>query len=145
MKLDHLQTSGKACAGCRADLCCHSDFGVTAGEVERVRSSLTEGDLLMLQHVLTGRHVAGAVDVACPFLKSSWKLGEPGCSIYRNRPAACRVHGSDFPAPRCMEPTPRNLETFRANRDRLLRFVGAQPVSSWFVALRELCEVSDVR
>lgn len=138
MKLDHLKTTGKACNGCFAALCCHSDFVVTAGEVERVRDGLTEHTRHLLQHALTDRHVEHATtNVTCPFLVPL-KFEGHSCAIYADRPAACRVHGSDFPAPRCMEATPRNLETFRHNRDRLWRFVCAQPVSSWFEALQAL-------
>lgn len=134
MKLDRLTTTGKACAGCRAALCCRSDFMVTEEEIARVRSALTGPNLLMLAANLDERHIPGATDAPCPFLDDATNR----CAIYDDRPAACRVYGSDFPAPRCMDPTPRNMETFRANRDRLWRWIGARPLVSWFDALQRL-------
>jgi hypothetical protein len=41
-----------------------------------------------------------------------------------------------------MDPTPRNQETFAANRDRLWRWIGsgerARSLVSWFKALRQI-------
>ena len=82
MKLDRLTTTGKACAGCRAALCCASDFMITEEEIVRVRAALTSATRLMLAANLGERHSPGATDATCPFLDNT----NNRCAIYEDRP-----------------------------------------------------------
>lgn len=113
-----------ACSGCRAALCCRSDFPIFTGEAERIRPHVPiramariRRDRTLLEPLTTGH--------PCPMLDP-----DGSCSIYDHRPAVCRSFDSEVPAPACMRRTPAEADVL--GKAIALRREHGREVGSWY-------------
>lgn len=114
------------CSGCRAALCCASDFPLFEGEAERIRPHVPtralariRRDRTLLEPRTTGHR--------CPMLDD-----DNSCAIYEHRPEVCRRFvGSGQPAPSCMRWTPDYAAQSLADA-AALRVSHGMPVGGWY-------------
>lgn len=114
-----------ACIGCRAALCCRSDFPLFAGEAERIRPHVParamariRRDRTLLEPLTTGH--------PCPMLDP-----DGSCSIYDHRPLVCRAFDSEVPAPACMLRTPESVGRVFESTVQLRQKHG-KPAGGWY-------------